>query len=107
MKIITVEKKKEKLNSDDSSGDDTDEFRNKQKQRLIEENLGELMHQDKWYIIKESNIYYQQWKIFMIFMNFVSSFGYAYYSTFMEYLNDDQMSTFFYFDTFFDYLFVF
>ena len=55
---------------------------------IIQQNLGELIVKHKWYIIKESNIYYQQWKFFMILMNFFSSFIYAFYSTFMEHLND-------------------
>ena len=104
---MMVQTKRNMMLESQSSSEDTDEYIEKQRKKVIEENIG-VQHLDvKWYIIKENNIYYQQWKIFMIFMNFVSSFIYAYYSTFLEHLNEEQLSTFHYMDRAFEYLFIF
>ena len=75
--------------------------------KIIQQNMGDLYVTHKWYIIKETNIYYQQWKIFMILMNFYSSFIYAYYSTFMEHLSEVQNDKFAFYDVFFDSIFIF
>jgi hypothetical protein len=45
--------------------------------------------------------------MFLILMNFMSSFIYAYYSTFMENLSEEALQSFKYFDIFFQTIFTF
>ena len=103
MKMVRLSTRRKFENSDEE--EEYAETVKQKKKELIKENVGKVK-KDKWYIIKVSNVFYQQWKLFIILMNFVSCFIYAYYATFLELLNDAENATFLYYDMFFQTIFV-
>ena len=44
--------------SSELSDEDSDEYQQRQKMKIYKQKMGELIVKPKWYIIKESNVYY-------------------------------------------------
>ena len=61
----------------------------------------------KKFLIQQTSLWYQIWKIVAIILSFVSSFRYAYFSTFMHKMNEEELSYFVLVDYFFDSFFIF